>query len=80
MSQALDNWDFAGDDCAKECAAAGHLLRDTTGGARGDIVQAIITILRQIANGLPRSQPNPFDEDASGGKRRNMHQFGLSAA
>jgi hypothetical protein len=39
-----DDWEFAGPDDAKAeiRAAAEYLLRDATGGARGDIVQEII--------------------------------------
>jgi hypothetical protein len=34
----------------------GYLLRDATGGARGDIVQEIIAIVRQVTSGLPSEQ------------------------
>jgi hypothetical protein len=39
-----DDWEFAGPDDAKAeiRAAVEYLLRDATGGARGDIVQEII--------------------------------------
>jgi hypothetical protein len=51
----LDDWEFAGDDEAKMTirAAVRYLLRGTTDGVRGDIVQEIITIVRQAASGLP---------------------------
>jgi hypothetical protein len=64
-----DDWDFAGADDAKAeiRAAAGYLLRGATGGARGDIVQEIIAIVRQVASGLPPGQPDPFDDDMPGG-------------
>jgi hypothetical protein len=64
-----DDWDFAGDDDAKAAirAAVRYLLRGATGGARGDIVQGIITIVRQIANEPPRGQPDPLDHDMPGG-------------
>jgi hypothetical protein len=64
-----DDWDFAGDDDAKVTirAAIRYLLRGATGGARGDIVEGIITIVRQIANEPPRSQPDPFDVELPGG-------------
>ena len=50
-----DDWEFSGADDAKAeiRAAVGYLLRGATGGARGDIVQAIISIVRQVAAGLP---------------------------
>ena len=35
--------------------------------ARGDIVQEIIAIVRQIASGLPPEQPNPLDDGLPGG-------------
>jgi len=43
-----DDWEFAGPDNAKAeiRAAVGYLLRGATGGARGDIVQEIIAIVR----------------------------------
>jgi hypothetical protein len=43
-----DDWEFAGPDDAKAeiRAAVEYLLRDATGGARGDIVQEIIAIVR----------------------------------
>ena len=51
----LDDWEFAGDDDAKMTirAAVRYLLRGTTDGIRGDIVQEIISIVRQAASGLP---------------------------
>ncbi len=44
----------------------GYLLRGATGGARGDIVQEIIAIVRQVASGLPE-RPNPLDDGFPGG-------------
>jgi hypothetical protein len=41
--------------------AVGYLLRGTTDGVRGDIVQEIISIVRQVASGLPPEQPNSLD-------------------
>jgi hypothetical protein len=43
-----DDWEFSGADDAKAKirAAIGYLLRGATGCARGDIVQAIISIVR----------------------------------
>jgi len=45
MSQ--DDWEFVGPEDAKAeiRAAVGYLLTGATGGARGDIVQEIITIV-----------------------------------
>ncbi len=65
----LDDAEFAGADDAKVTirAAVRYLLRGTTGGERGDIVQGIITIVRQVANGPQRDQANPFDDDSPGG-------------
>jgi hypothetical protein len=63
-----DHWEFVDPDDAKEVirTAVGYLLRDATGGARGDIVQEI-TIVRQVASGLPPEQGNPLDDDMPGG-------------
>jgi hypothetical protein len=64
-----DDWEFASPDDAKTeiRAAVEYLLRDATGGARGDIVQEIIAIVRQVASGLPPEQPNPLDDGLPGG-------------
>ena len=64
-----DDWEFADPDDAKAeiRAAVGYLLRGATGGARGDIVQEIIAIVRQIASGLPPEQPDPLDDGLPGG-------------
>ncbi len=64
-----DDWEFAGPDEAKTeiRAAVEYLLRGATGGTRGDIVQEIIAIVRQIASGLPPEQGNPLDDDMPGG-------------
>ena len=64
-----DDWDFAGDDDAKVTirAAIRYLLRGATGGARGDIVEGIITIVRQVANEPPCGRPDPFDDELPGG-------------
>ena len=52
MSDELD-WNFVDEDDAKAeiRAAVEYLLRGTTGGARGDIVQDILAIIRDVANG-----------------------------
>ena len=68
MSDELD-WNFSNDDEAKAeiRAAVEYLLRGATGGARGDIVQEIIAIVRQVASELPPQQGNPLDDDMPGG-------------
>jgi hypothetical protein len=57
-----DQREFVDPDDAKAMirTAVGYLLRDATGGARGDIVQEIIAIVRQVASGLPPEQGNPL--------------------
>ena len=72
MADEFD-WDFSGPDDAKAeiRAAVQYLLRGITGGARGDIVQEIIMIVRNVASGespdpLHDGLPDPFD-DAPGG-------------
>ncbi len=68
MSDELD-WNFVDKDDAKAeiRAAVEYLLRDATGGYRGDIVQEIISIVRAVASGSPPGQPDPFDDDMPGG-------------
>jgi hypothetical protein len=63
-----DDWDFAGADDAKMTirAAIRYLLKGTTDGVRGDIVQQIIMIVRQVSN-EPPGQPDPLDDDLPGG-------------
>ena len=53
MTVQID-WDFAGDDDARAeiGAAVRYLLRDVTGSLRGDVVQEIIEVVRDAANGL----------------------------
>jgi hypothetical protein len=69
MSDELD-WNFVDKDDAKAeiRAVVEYLLRGATGGARGDIVQEIIAIVRQVASGLPPEQGNPLDDGLPGGK------------
>ena len=64
-----DDWDFSGPDDAKAeiRAAVAYLLRGATGGARGDIVQEILAIVRDAANGLPARETDPLDDDMPGG-------------
>ena len=68
MSDEFD-WNFVDKDDAKAeiRAAVEYLLRGTTGGARGDIVQEIITIVRNVASGLPPEESNPLDDGMPGG-------------
>ena len=68
MLDELD-WNFSDKDDAKAeiRAAVEYLLRDVTGGTRGDIVQEIIAIVRDVANGLPPEQPDPLDDGLPGG-------------
>ena len=53
-----DDSEFAGPDDAKTeiRAAVGYLLRGATGGARGDIVQEIIAIVRQVGRVAARAR------------------------
>ena len=44
-----------------------YLLRGATGGARGDIGQEIIAIVRQVASRLPPEPPNSLDDGLPGG-------------
>ena len=72
MSDEEVDWNFSDHDDAKAeiRAAVQYLLRGATGGERGDIVQEIITIVRNAASGSPDplddGLPDPFD-DAPGG-------------
>ena len=60
-----DDWDFAGADDAKMTirAAIRYLLKGATGGARGDIVQEIISIVRQVSDEL---DPNQLAKSGTG--------------
>ena len=60
-----DNWEFTGDDDAKVTirAAIRYLLKDSTGGIRGDIVQEIISIVRQVSS----EPPGSLDDELPGG-------------
>jgi hypothetical protein len=51
----LDDWEFVDDEDAKMTirAAIRYLIKGTTDGVRGDIVQEIISILRQVASAPP---------------------------
>jgi hypothetical protein len=63
------NWEFNGADDAKAeiRAAVEFLLSSVSGGERGDIVQEIMSIVRDVANALPPKPPNPLDDDMPGG-------------
>jgi hypothetical protein len=67
MSDELD-WNFVDNDDAKAeiRAAVEYLLRDAAGGARGDIVQEIVAIVRDAANGVPARKPDPPDDMPGG--------------
>jgi hypothetical protein len=67
------DWGFAGDDDAKAeiGSAVGYLLRDATGSARDDIVQEIITIVRDAGIGLLPSR-HPKSPDARAVKQPSM--------
>jgi hypothetical protein len=58
-----DDWDFAGADDAKMTirAAIRYLLKGATGGARGDIVQEIISIARHAKTIQPPKAINPTE-------------------
>lgn len=64
-----DDWDFAGADDAKAeiRAAVEYLLRGAVGGARGDIVQEIIMIVRDVANASPPNPTSRLDDGMPGG-------------
>jgi hypothetical protein len=64
-----DEWEFAGTDDAKVTirAAVRYLLKSAAGSDRGDIVEEIIAIVRDVANGLPARKPDPLDDDMPGG-------------
>jgi hypothetical protein len=64
MSDEFD-WNFVDEDDAKAeiRAAVQYLLRGATGGEHGDIVQEIITIVRNAAS----ESPDPLDDGMPGG-------------
>jgi len=68
MSDEFD-WNFADKDDAKAeiRAAVEYLLKGTTGGARGDIVQEIIAIVRDVATGQGPGRPDALNDDMPGG-------------
>jgi hypothetical protein len=64
-----EDWDFAGYEDARVTirAAIRYLLKGTASAARGDIVQEIITIVRQVSNETPSGAPDPLDDGMPGG-------------
>jgi hypothetical protein len=68
MSDDFD-WTFVDKEDAKAeiRAAVEYLLGGTTGGARGDIVQEIIAIIRDVTNGQPSGRQDALDDDLPGG-------------
>ncbi len=67
MSAQID-LDFAGDDHAKAeiGAAVKYLLKNATGGARGDIVREITEMVRDVASGLlPPQHPDQLEARAA---------------
>jgi hypothetical protein len=68
MSDELD-WNFVDrDDANAEIrAAVEYLLRGATMTDRNIVALEIMEIVRQVANGLPPEQPNPFDDESPGG-------------
>jgi len=70
-----DDWELRPGRRQGEIRAGGYLLRDATGGARGDIVQEIIAIVRQVASGLRRAeQSSGRCLPAADGARRAPHE------
>lgn len=65
----MDDWEFIDDEDAKMTirAAVRYLLKGTADGPRSDIVEAIISIVRQISNEPPTGHANPLDDDMPGG-------------
>jgi hypothetical protein len=68
MSDQVD-WEFAdrGDAKAVIRAAVGYLLKDVSGGDRGDIMREIVEIVHEVAQGLPPGQPDPLDDGMPSG-------------
>jgi hypothetical protein len=63
------DWGFSSRDDAKAeiRAAVSYLLKGAAGGARGDIVQEIITMVRNAASGSPPEPPDLMDDGTPGG-------------
>jgi hypothetical protein len=63
-----DEFHFNGEEDAKAeiRAAVPYLLKGTSGGDRGDIVQEIIAIVNEVARG-PWPGHDPLDDDMPGG-------------
>ena len=64
-----DEFHFNGEDDAKAeiRAAVGYLLKDAAGSDRGDIVREIISIVDEVARGLPPAGQDPLDDGMPGG-------------
>jgi hypothetical protein len=64
-----DEFHFNGEDDAKAeiRAAVRYLLKDAAGSDRGDIVGEIISIVNEVARGLPHGGQNPLDDGMPGG-------------
>jgi hypothetical protein len=62
-------WEFSGaaDAKAEIRLAVEYLLAGTNVSARGDIVQEIIEIVCDVANGLPADSTDPLDDGFPGG-------------
>jgi hypothetical protein len=48
-------------------AAVQYLLKESSGGDRGDIVRGIIEILMEVARGLAPGGQDPFADELPGG-------------
>ena len=61
--------DFDGIEDAKTTsrAAVQHLLKETSGSDRGDIVREIIEIVMEEARGLAPGGQDPFEDELPGG-------------
>jgi hypothetical protein len=64
-----DEFHFNDEDDAKAevRAAVRYLLKGAAGSDRGDIVREIITIVSEVARGLPPGGQDPLDEGLPGG-------------
>jgi hypothetical protein len=63
------DWGFSSRDDAKAeiRAVVSYLLKGAAGRAHGDIVQEIITIVRNVASGSAPEPPAPMDDGMPGG-------------
>ena len=51
----------------RDLGRGGLLAQGAAGSDRGDIVQEILLIVRQVASALPPEQPNSLDDGLPGG-------------